>query len=514
MSDSGRTIAVLAVFFGGFAALAAAFFSFTAEDAWIVARYARNAVERGDLVYNRGEFVNALTSPLDALLRTALHASVPEPMLGHKIMAIVLSATTLAIGCALSTGLAARIVFLSLAALSAPFALWTVGGLETPLLALLVTAFAACLWPPTPRLYSAALLAGLAFLARHDSVLFTAPALIWAVRHQPFRRWIAGGLVAMLLPVAWLVFALVYFHDLLPTSFHIKGPGAVATTLGYNAVYLVDFLLQSGLPIVLVAAFALAQGRLIAPPLGSMIRARAGLWAGLAVAVVGYGLLVATAHMMFSFRLFVPYLPVMALLAAELFAAAGHAGPSAQRVTVVVALIVAGLQLSVAVAIAHWTLNPSRVGEYRYVGATEYRHTFIDALAEAAKVVEHDWQKQGESRPPRVLTFAAGRVPWRLPDAYVFEDLVSWRRACPPDRRQLALLADYVHLMTPWFGPVADQLPGPAERWETLWQRSAIFDGEMQTWMVVRNRQADPATLPAYVDGPCRLPAVQDSQTR
>ncbi|HEX2117474.1 MAG TPA: hypothetical protein VHM01_23980 [Alphaproteobacteria bacterium] len=514
MNDSGPAFAVAAVFFGAFAALLALFFTFTAEDAWIVARYARNAFEHGALVFNRGEFVNALTSPLDALLRIALHVLDADPILAHKIVAIVFSTGTLVIGAALSAGLAARIVFLSLSALSAPFALWTVGGLETPLLALLITAFAACLWPVRPRFYSAALLAGLAFLARHDSVLFTAPALLWAVRHQPFGRWIAGGIVAALFPLAWLGFALVYFHDLFPTSFHIKGPAVVGLTLGYNAVYLVDFLLQSGLPIVLVAAFALAQGRLIVPPLGARVRARAGLWAGLAIAVVGYGLLVSTAHMMFSFRLFMPYLPVMALLAAELFAVAGHAGPNVRRATAVVAVVVACVQATVGFAIAQWTLNPARVGEYQYVGASDYNRTFIDALAEASKAIESDWQKQQEPRPPRVVTFAAGRVPWRLPDAYIFEDLVSWRRACFPDRRQHALLADYVHLMTPWFGPLSEQLPGPAERWATVWQRSALFDGEMQTWMVMRNRQPDPATLPAYVDGPCRLPALQDSQTK
>jgi hypothetical protein len=514
MSGSGRVIAVGVAFFGGFAALLALFSSFTAEDAWIVARYARNAVEHGELVFNRGEFVNALTSPLDALLRVALHAATPEPMLAHKIVAILLSLATLAIGIALCTGLAARIVSLSLTALSAPYALWTVGGLETPLLALLITAFAACLWRPRQRFYGAALLAGLAFLARHDSVLFTAPALLWAVRHQPFGRWIAGGIVAAVLPLAWLAFALVYFHDLFPTSFHIKGPAIAGPTLGTNAVYLVDFLLQSGLPIVLVAAFALAQGRLIVPPLGAMVRARAGLWVGLAVAVLAYGLLVATAHMMFSFRLFMPYLPVMALLAAELFATAGHAGPNVQRVTAAVAVVVACVQATVAAAIALWTINPARVGEYQYVGVAQYNGTFIEALAEVPKVIESDWQKNGEPRPPRVVTFAAGRVPWRLPDAYIFEDLVSWRRACFPDRRQHALLADYVHLMTPWFGPVADQLPGPSERWQTVWQRSALFDGEMQTWMVVRNRQPDPARLPPYVDEPCRLPSPQDSQSR
>jgi arabinofuranosyltransferase len=514
MSDRVRAFAVTAGFFAGFAGLLALFFSFTAEDAWIVGRYARNAVVHGELVFNRGEFVNALTSPLDALLRIALHASTAEPMLAHKFVAIILSAMTLAIGVALSAGLTARIVFLAVTALSAPFALWTVGGLETPLLAVLIAAFTACLWPAQPRLYNAALLAGLAFLARHDSVLFTGPVLLWAAHRQPLGRWLAVGIVAASFPLAWLGFALTYFHDLFPTSFHIKGPGIVGLTIGYNAVYLVDFLLQSGLIVVLVAAIALAYGQLIVPPLGAKIRARAGLWAGLALAVGIYGLLVATAHMMFSFRLLVPYLPVLALLSAELFSMAGQAGAHARRVTVAVAAVIIGIQATVALATMQWTLNPARTGEYQYVGANDYSRSFIDGLAEASKVIEADWQAKGESRPPRVVTFAAGRLPWRLPDAYIFEDLVSWRRACPPDRRQHALLADYVHLMTPWFGPVADQLPGPTERWETLWQRSALFDGEVQTWMIVRNRRPDPATLPAYVDGPCRLPSPQDSQTK
>ena len=61
---------------------------------------------------------------------------------------------------------------------------------------------------------------------------------------------------------------------------------------------------------------------------------------------------------------------------------------------------------------------------------------------------------------------------------------------------------------------VLEQLPGPADRWETVWQRTELFDGERQTWMVVRNRKPETAALPAYVDGPCRLPAPQPSQTR
>lgn len=507
--------AMQAVFLAGFAGLLVLFFAFTAEDAWIVARYARNAVETGALVFNRGEVVNALTSPLDALLRVALHAATPNPILAHKIAAIGFSLATLTIGLALLSGRRdAQGVFLALTALSAPFALWTVGGLETPLLALLATAFAACLWTSAPRLSTAAWIAGLAFLARHDSVLFTGPALLWALRGHAIGRWIATGIMAAALPLAWLAFAFVYFHDPLPTSFHLKGPGLAGLTLGYNAVYLADFLLQSGLAVVAIAAFALAQARLIVPPLGGRIRVRTGLWLGLALAVGLYGLLVATAHMMFAFRLVVPYLPVLALLAAELFTMANEGLGNARRVAFVVTGVVAALQALVAGAMAVWALNPTRVGEYQYVGALEYRRTFIASLGQAAAAIDTDWRTHApeEPRQPRVATFAAGLLPWQLPNAYVFEDLVSWRRDCRPDRHQIARLADYVHLMTPWFGTLDEQLPGPAARWETIWQRTALFDGERQTWMVLRNRQPDPASLPAYVDGPCQLP--QASQTR
>jgi hypothetical protein len=499
----------------GFAALLAIFFAFTAEDAWIVARYARNAVELGQLVFNRGDYVNALTSPLDALLRIALHAATADPMTAHKLVGIVFSTGALAIGLRLLRGEpGAQLLFLALVALSTPFALWTVGGLETPLLALLVTALAACLWPERPHLYAAAWLAGLAFLARHDSVLFTAPALLWAMRGAPFRQWIAGGVIAVTLPLAWLVFAFVYFHDPLPTSFHVKGPGFDATTISYNTVYFADFLLQSGLALVALAAFALAQGRMIAAPLGGIFRRRAGLALGLALAVVVYGLLVATTHMMFSFRLFAPYLPVLALFAASLFAAASAGTPNAPRAVAATIIVIAAMQTVLAGATLQWSLNPGRVGEYQYVGASEYRRTFIAALSQAATAIDKDWRTQSpeEPRPPRVVTFAAGLLPWLLPEAYVFEALVSWRRACPPEPRQHALVADYVHLMTPWFGTLEEQLPGPPERWETVWQRTELFDGERQTWMVVRNRNPESGALPVYVDGPCRLP--QPSQTR
>jgi arabinofuranosyltransferase len=509
-SDHRALIGFMVVALAGFAALLTLFFPFTAEDAWIVARYARNAVEHGELVFNRGEYVNALTSPLDAFLGMLLHALTPAPILAHKLCAIAFSGLTLAAGYSmLRTNAAAQATFLALTAFSAPFALWTVGGLETPLLALLATLFVACLWRTGhERFYLAAFVAGLAFLARHDSVLFTAPAMIWALRGQPLPRWIGVALVAEILPVAWLVFALVYFHDPLPTSFHLKGPGNIGLTVGYNALYLIDFLLQSGVALVLAAAFALAQGRLIMPTAASTLGVRAGLWLGIALAVGAYGLIAATVHMMFSFRLFMPYLPAMALLVAELLGniAKGAPEPGARRIAGAVLVILVGLQATLAYAIERWTLNPTRVGEYQYSGAGEYRRNLIDTLPQAAAAIDADWRAQSTPRRPRVLTLAAGLLPWHLPDAYIFEDLVSWRRACPPDRRKHAHMADYVHLVTPWSGTVEEQLPGPPDRWQQVWQRTTDFDGSVQTWMVYRNRTPDPTRLPGYVDGPCRLP--------
>jgi hypothetical protein len=63
-----------------------------------------------------------------------------------------------------------------------------------------------------------------------------------------------------------------------------------------------------------------------------------------------------------------------------------------------------------------------------------------------------------------------------------------------------------VHLAQPWSGTIEEQLPGPPDRWHMVWQKTTLFDGSDQTWMVFRNRTPDQTRLPAYVDGPCRLP--------
>ncbi len=56
------------------------FAAFTADDAYIVARYAVNARDAGEWVFNPGEPVSALTSPLHGLLLVVLSFVASDPL--------------------------------------------------------------------------------------------------------------------------------------------------------------------------------------------------------------------------------------------------------------------------------------------------------------------------------------------------------------------------------------------------------------------------------------------------
>src|SRR5687767_3888170 len=134
----------LYVIAAAFAAITSWYFGvFTADDAYIVARYAVNARDVGDWAFNPGEPVSALTSPLHGLLLTGLSFLASDPLALYKAVALVavVAASLLLL---VSYG-ARRPAAMPLAAvLVAPSViLWTFAGLETPLLAAIVMAMAA-----------------------------------------------------------------------------------------------------------------------------------------------------------------------------------------------------------------------------------------------------------------------------------------------------------------------------------------------------------------------------------
>jgi hypothetical protein len=498
------------------AAVGMAYFApFTAEDAYITYRYAENLVVHGALVYNLGEPINALTSPLHALVSAALFWATGQTVLGNKVLAVVLL-----LGAA---GLVwrrfrsqphAQLLALVLVLLPPSVTLWTFGGLETPLLLCLVT-LATCLAARAGpfslgRLAALGFLAGLAFLTRYDSSLFFLPLLLHAAaRARAARHVLLAGLLAAVLPLAWLGLSLWYYGDLLPTSFYVKTPTASPDRLVLNGLYVGTYLVYVGaVPVLALAVFWLRSDRV----LGRVLRSVAWQWWWLCLGLLlelAYSLTAATHHMMFSFRLLVPYLPALALLGLDLLGRAYDpraAGPNAARRGRMLAglvLCLAAFQISQSAYTYTRSVNGlALAGEYRALSLREYVQ-FMRLLRQEAFDIEAHWQTLPASsqRPPRVLTYAAGILPYAYRDTYVYEKLVSFRHC--HTRHNQALHADYIHLLAPRHGAVAQQLPGPVGSFVLVSAYAMVFDGSPQQFLVYFNPQPAAHNLSANVGGHC-----------
>ena len=110
------------------------YFSFTAEDAYITYRYAENWVNTGSMVFNEGEPINAMTSPLHAVLSAALFFATGNTVLSNKLISLVLFFfSALLVWYRYREQLHLQVLVLIL--LMPPcILLWTFGGLETPIL--------------------------------------------------------------------------------------------------------------------------------------------------------------------------------------------------------------------------------------------------------------------------------------------------------------------------------------------------------------------------------------------
>src|SRR5687768_13988489 len=115
------------------------YFNFTAEDAYITYRYAENWVNIGALVYNEGEPINAMTSPLHAMLSAALFFVTGNTVLSNKVVSSVLVLiSAMLVWYRYRENLHVQVLVILL--LIPPCVLlWTFGGLETPILLFLAT---------------------------------------------------------------------------------------------------------------------------------------------------------------------------------------------------------------------------------------------------------------------------------------------------------------------------------------------------------------------------------------
>jgi arabinofuranosyltransferase len=507
----GPQLVVLAIV----ALTAVHYFNFTAEDAYITYRYAENFVQTGALVYNLGEPINAMTSPLHALVSAALFFVTTDTALFNKILGLILLLVSAWLvwrrfrGQPLWQLLALVLVLMPPAVL-----LWTFGGLETPLLlffaTLTVTLADRIRKPSLSALCLLYFLCGLAFLTRYDASLFLLPLVVYtALKARSIRNVLIAALIAAALPAGWVAISLIYYGDLLPTSFYVKTPDPNLWRIATNGEYIAAYLVFVGLvPVLAVAGLELY--RRANAKLALMAHARRWWWlyTGLLLELA-YGLTMATHHMMFSFRFFVPYLPAAAIVTVELARSAMELNESRPPMRFTVSLLPTlmvgliafqGLQ---GIYTYYRSVNGlSRIGEYQSLGVRDYIR-FMQILKLEAQDIERHWLSL-EGRPnrqPRILTYAGGMLPYTYRDAYIYEKLVSYRHCY--QRYKQGLYADYIHLLAPRQGTVTQQLPAPEADFFVVSTYSMAFDGSRQSFVVYYNPHPHEQNLSSEISGAC-----------
>lgn len=351
-------------------------------------------------------------------------------------------------------------------------------------------------------------------ITRYDAVLFAGPVLLAAlVRPVMWRARVVATAVAGLPVLAWFVYSWLRSDSILPTSFFIKTPSAALDVISPNARYIAEHLSIGGIAAMSLYAAArlLASGRARAA-IADEFNARCGLHAALA-AVLAYGATMATVHMMFAFRHFAPYLSAMALAVALLAVRAGDPPQRARMrwIEPAIALLILGVHAFHAEALYHRSLQGlGSGGEYAAEGTAGYARDFIPAMRGNAADTRAHWERLNMGRPPRIWTFAAGALPYAYTDAYVFEELVSFRHRCPPskggdrpDARNWRGHADYIHAFTR-HGRLSRLLaPVRARDVEQISEQSIHFNGRDEKLLVFYNPAPVPNRLPAGIDEPC-----------
>ena len=490
------------------------YFNFTAEDAYITYRYAENWVNIGSLVYNEGEPINAMTSPLHAVVSAALFFVTGQTVLSNKILSfILLLLSALVIWYRYREHLHLQVLALILL-LPPCVLLWTFGGLETPILLFLATlTVILALRPPPFRLSLLSvifLLAGLAFLTRYDSVLFFLPVTLYVVsKSQSIKHVVIALAGAAVLPLAWLYVSLYYYGDLLPTSFYVKTPSGNLGGLIFNGRYIASNLLYIGIiPVVALIFVLLVQKHRTIDVLYRHFKSSWWLYMGLVLETL-YGLTMATQHMMFSFRFFVPYIPSTVIVVVDLLRHASETGevdlstgrPAYLFTGFLLCLLL--FQLYQNVYTYNHSINGiSSIGDYRAVGIRDYVR-FLQILKQEGLDIEKHWEViHGDSgRRPRIITYAAGMLPYTYKESYIYEKLVSYRHC--HERYRQGLYADYIHILAPRLGQVDKQLPNSVESYYLVSSYEMFFDGSMQTFLVYYNPRPEAHNLTAGINEFC-----------
>lgn len=497
------------------------FFGATAEDAYIVARYANNFIAGKGLVYNEGEWINALTSPMHFFIITGLRYMAADPISLYGVLMLGLVPIVLiAVGITLYGRSTSLWLYLSLALLSPFVVMWSVGGLETPLLLVLITIITALFLrreesPKDRDDIWIVLLSGLAVLTRYDSVVFLLPLIIWILWQKRGSRaiWIAGALSAFMV-LGWLGFTAFYFGDLFPTSFYTKSPlSQNKEVLWRGALYLVSFLLLS-------LIFLLPLFRRL-PTSGTVPRpANTGRWrmVGFGLMLFGiYAVLAGNKHMMYSYRLYVPFLPAAVLLLLKQDAFRMTAIGVMQKI---ILLFVIAYQITLAYVIVEYSSNVNitilfkrqtpfnEIFEFSTHGA-KHINSALNLFHQGAQDTKQHWAftHPGSQDVPRMYNVPGGMLPFAYPELHAYEPLGSYRHHCNYD---LTETAHYVYLI--YYAVQQRDVPDivfGARRgdWQLissyLLELTGIADDFSLRLEIYYQEKPGPNRLPPRIDQPC-----------
>lgn len=229
----GLTAAVAALVALAAARIVTPLWSQTLDDTYITLRYSRNLVEGYGLRWNPTDAqpVEGFTSLTHVLLGSALLSAGLDPVQGTKVVGLVSIALIVALGgwhARRQGGGPVSFGVATLLLVGNPFLFFAaIQGMDTMLAALAVTVITALVYASwqderwLPELFAA--MVG-AVLTRPDTgllvILYLLPVFL-KYRARP-RFWRSAALLLVLPGLLYIAFKLIYFGDLLPTTFYFK----------------------------------------------------------------------------------------------------------------------------------------------------------------------------------------------------------------------------------------------------------------------------------------------------
>ncbi|HET6845389.1 MAG TPA: glycosyltransferase family 39 protein, partial [Anaerolineales bacterium] len=219
------------------------------DDAMISMRYAWNFSHGNGLVWNPGERVEGYTNLLWTLVMSVFTGVLDKI---HAVLAIQILGIPIVLACCWLTWKLARrvtaerseteqLVIVGISALGVftyfPLSFWTLTGMETGFLTLLLLAGVYCIegyvGSGRPRdLFMGAALLGLATLTRDDANILAVLALAYAAlrpAQRPgdgrLRILLTAVLIFALFPVGRAIFRVLYYGNILPNTYYLKATG-------------------------------------------------------------------------------------------------------------------------------------------------------------------------------------------------------------------------------------------------------------------------------------------------